>query len=338
MCEHPDFSNYLITIAAAPELTLPQRQTAAVLLKSLLERHNEIVTGPYFKYMKTRLVSLLEGATPELANIISNSIVTVISSNDFHIWPEILKLLNALIRTGKRESVENGVLCLEKLCEDVKVINQKDIESIIPSLVELIKSKSFSDKARGAAVNSLNLIYNSMGSTGFKNYLALIVPMMLEWMKDPNAGQKANKLLNKNLCALSITLHEHTREEIGSIASVMFDYHIRMLGSEEHEVSYAACEFWKRYLHIKWNGDYEDQKWELLEGYLPKLLPQLLRVMKYSNNDLAEMIKDTELDIKYTETEDLAAMEECTEGFSFILLSRRIWRFIIKTNCSLYIR
>jgi hypothetical protein len=288
--------------------------------------------------MKTRLVRLLEGATPELANIISNSIVTIISTNDFTVWPDILKLLNVLIRSDKRESVENGVLCLEKLCEDVKVMNQEDIENIIPSLVELVKNKSFSDKARGVAVSSLNLIYNSMGSDGFKKHLTVVVPMMLECMQNPSAGQRGSKLVDKNLCALSITLHEHTKEDIGGILKVLFDYQIRMLGSEEYEVAYAACEFWKSYMITKWSEVYIEQKWEILEGYLTKLLPPILNAMKYSNNDLAGMIKDTELDIKYTESEDLSTMEESTEGLGLILLSRAVWRRNIKTNCSFCIR
>lgn len=317
MCARPDFAIYLISITESPELAFEQRRMAAVLLKSLLERRRDIAKDPYFQYTKSRLAALLQNAAPELASIISNSIVTILRLNDFSVWPDILKLLNALIRTGKAESVENAVQCLEKLCEDVKVmyqVRQEDFLSIVPSLVEVAKNKALNDKIRGAAVNSLSLTYSAMGSSEFGRYLLTVVPMMLECMRDPAVGQKSNRCLDKSMCGLSVMLHSNTKEEIAAIASPLFDYHTKLLGSADYEVAYAACDFWKSYLHITWSPDYEEQKWELLESSLPRLLPQLLCAMKYTANDLAGMIRDTELDVKYSESEDLNSMEEGKEG------------------------
>ena len=142
-----DFVNYLSTIISAAELSLIHRRTAAVLLKSLLEKNIAIVDQPFFQYTKLRLITLLQEAPPELAAIVSNSIVTIVGLKDFSIWPDILKLLDALIKSGRSESIENAVFCLEKLCEDIKLMYKmklEDFENLIPHLVEVASTLLYS--------------------------------------------------------------------------------------------------------------------------------------------------------------------------------------------------
>lgn len=260
----------------------------------------------------------LKESNIELAKLVGNSVVTILRLKGFTVWPDILVLIKSLLENAEKpEIIENAVLCLEKICEDVNVIYQvksEDFETLIPYLVNIAKNKNLQDQARGSSIHILSFAYAAMGSSKFEKFLTQVVEMMLNCIQETimNTG-KNNRVVEKNICGLAILLLKDKKEGIISIYKQLFAFNIKALMSTDYDLAFAACDFWQVYLRTEWTYEYEPQRWEILENTLPDIIPALLSVMKYSTADLSGIIKDTELDIKYIEAEDVLKPEENEE-------------------------
>ena len=309
MCLNLDFPNYLAAIISAPSLPLILRRTAAILLKSLLEKNQDIIEQPLFQFTKSQLALSLQEAQPELAKIIGNVIVTLLRLKGFSAWPDILKLLASLMTSKNPVVVSSAISCLEKICEDINLVYElkhEDFESLIPHLIITARSKELlPDQARGSAIHCLAFSFASMGGTKFEPFLKPLIDLLLELIQDSITRAKTNKSVDKNLCGLSTLLIRDKKEEIMPIYRPLFAFHVKSLGSPEYEVAFAACDFWQVYLRTDWRSEYEEHKWEALGEILPELVPQLLVAMRYSSTDLAGIIRDSATDIKYSENEDM---------------------------------
>lgn len=255
---------------------------------------------PYFQYTKVVLAECLREAPVELARVIGNCISAIVRCKEFNGWPNVLSLIAFLIKTGKR-GAENGIVCLEELCEDMEAICQaKDFEPLIPLLVSAARSKELPGKTRGASLYALTLGYVITADTIFEKYVQAVIQVMFELMQE-TLTENADEHIEKHLCGLCIVLIKDKREGVLGISKEVFGYNVRVLGSRNYEAACAACDFWQIYLKTEWSQEREDERLNVLQEVLPELIPQLLLAMRYSDADLSGMIRDSESDVRCEE-------------------------------------
>jgi len=306
LCIQSDFGNYLSTIIGAEELPLLQRQTAAVLLKSLLERKSEVMLRPWFEYIKIALIKALCDVPIELARAIGNCISTIVWYKDFNVWPNILSDLASLIKTG-RKGAENAIICLEEICEDMEIISRiksEKFEVLIPLLISIARDKEQIGRTRGAAIYSLTFGYITTAGGIFEKYINEVIKLIFELIQEIFNNEQPDEFIEKHLCGLSIIFLKDKREGVIPICKQLFDFHMKVLGSRNYEAACAGCDFWQIYLKTDWSPDYEEQRWKLLKSILPELIPQLLLALCYSDTDLSGMVKNSKLDVREDEEQD----------------------------------
>eukprot|EP00826_Nyctotherus_ovalis_P053226 TRINITY_DN6884_c0_g1_i10.p3 TRINITY_DN6884_c0_g1~~TRINITY_DN6884_c0_g1_i10.p3 ORF type:complete len:245 (+),score=49.56 TRINITY_DN6884_c0_g1_i10:2527-3261(+) len=239
----------------------------------------------------------------ELARVIGNCISAIVRCKESNGWPDILSLIAFLIKTGKR-GAENGIICLEELCEDMDTVCQiTDFEPLIPLLVSAARSKELSGKVRGASLYSLTFGYIITAGAIFDKYVQAVIQVMFELMQE-TLTENADEHIEKHLCGLCIILIKDKREGVSGISKELFGYNVRVLGSRNYEAACAACDFWQIYLKTEWSREHEEKRLNVLEETLTELIPQLLLAMRYSDTDLSGMIRDSESDVKCEEEQN----------------------------------
>lgn len=323
MCTHSDFPNYLATIILADELALGQRQIAAALLKSLLERNVSAMDESSLAYLKLCLANGLQSLQPELAKLISNSIVTILRLKGLNSWPNILQLMNALVTSSQPAAIENSVLCLEKIYEDITDLYKmarSDFEAVVESLIGTSTNKDLADSTRASAIRSIAFSYSTMGGIDFSKYVASSVSMMTGYMHDAISGLSPGEDTKQSLCKLAIELLKDRKEQILPIHKLLFAYHTATLDAETPGTFLAACDFWENYMKAEWSYDSEGQKWDLLGEALNELVPKLLCGMKYSKEDVETLMSGSEEDFVLREAESEGVGEVTVRQEAFGLL------------------
>ena len=304
MCSYIDFPNYLITIISAEDAPLPQRQTAAILLKSLVERNINMMDENVLMQLKGNLINALQYSPLQLAKLISNSIVTLLRLKGITNWFNVLQLINTLLISSNPNTIENTLFCLEQIYEDIEGIYislKGDFELVVKSLMVALNSKELNNEARGCILRLLAFSYSVMKGEEFNKCVPSCVSVMSKYMQEIIKGGNIGETVRIGISKLAIEIVKDRKEEVVVIYKLLFAYHLLLLNAENQESFLISCDFWNEYMKSEWTKDHEAQKWNCLTEALPELIPKLLYGMKYTNEDLESLINDTEDDLKLKE-------------------------------------
>eukprot|EP00826_Nyctotherus_ovalis_P046025 TRINITY_DN5152_c0_g1_i5.p2 TRINITY_DN5152_c0_g1~~TRINITY_DN5152_c0_g1_i5.p2 ORF type:complete len:311 (-),score=75.07 TRINITY_DN5152_c0_g1_i5:1877-2809(-) len=272
-------------------------------------------------YLKLCLVNGLQSLQSELAKLISNCIVTILRLKGLSNWPNILQLMNALVTSLQPATIENSVLCLEKIYEDIDDLYKmakSDFEAVVDSLIVTSVNRSLADSTRASAIRSIAFSYSTMGGTDFSKYVANSVNMMSGYMHEVLSGLSPGEDTKQSLCKLAVELLKDKKEQILPIHKLLFAYHTAILSAETPRTFLAACYFWENYMKTEWNYDCEGQKWELLGEALNELVPKLLYGVKYSKEDVETLMSGSEEDFVLREGEDVSGVTVRQEAFGLL--------------------
>lgn len=271
-----DFSNYLLFILRDQSFPEDVRSLAGILLKNHLQTSFSTLNQENAHRIKIESLRLLKDTSREVRISISN-IIVVIAKDNLKSWPELIPfLLKGFIVQDAYSEV--ALTTLFKICEEL-ISNQKaqdDIykitKEVFPKFVEYLSvEKCTMHKDIVRLINQFLQDYFVImkQSIDLGNYLRSVMQL----------ANTDDLEFQKNICHTFVIYIDNHEESILPHLHNIICYLIEKCHHEDQEVALQACEFWLASTKLSTCKD-------ILSPYLDKLLPTLLKNMRYSDSEL----------------------------------------------------
>jgi transportin-1 len=171
---------------------------------------------------------------------------------------------------------------LQKMCEDsAERFTAQEVNQLLGPCIMFFQSSS--PKLRGLSLNSVNsiiLMQNDAIGSHIDQFLANLFAL----------GQDTDSEVQKQLCrALTLLLESHI-EQIAPQLSEIAEFMLLKTQDQQIDTALEACEFWLAF------AECPELCKKYVEPLLPRLFTVLLKCMKYTPEEIAEMKGDVEDD------------------------------------------
>jgi transportin-1 len=275
--QYPDFNCYLIHVltelnSSEDEAT---RSLSGLILKNNVKAHYNQFPKEVTVFIKEECLKAIGDPSPLIRATVGILITTIASKGDLQNWPELLPRLCEMLDSENYTVCEGAFGALQKVCEDSAEMLDSDalnrpLNVLIPKFLQYFKHSS--PKIRSHAIACVNQFI-----IGRSQALMLHIDEFIQ-----NLFYLANDddpEVRKNICRAIVMLLEHQTDRIMPHMNNIMDYMLDRTQDADEVVSLEACEFW---LSI---AD-EQQCNDTLRPQLPKLIPVLVKGMKYSEMDM----------------------------------------------------
>ncbi|XP_046751407.1 transportin-1 [Diprion similis] len=293
----PDFNNYLIFVLT--KLTSedePTRSLSGLILKNNVKAHFNKFVPEVTNFIKQECLSAIGDPSPLIRATVGILITTVASKGELTSWPELLPALCQMLDSQDYNVCEGAFGALLKICEDSAELLDSDalnrpLNVLIPKFLQFFRHTS--PKIRSHAIACVNhFIINRTQALMIHIDSFLENLFYLATDDDPE--------VRKNVCRALVMLLEVRMDRLIPHMHNIIEYMLMRTQDPDEGVALEACEFW---LSL---AEQQICK-EALAPHLPRLVPVLVRGMKYSEIDIIllkgdveedEMIPDREEDIR----------------------------------------
>lgn len=277
-----DFSNYLLFILGSQSFSEDIRSLSGILLKNHLQSSYSDLSEENAQKIKTECLRLMKDPSREVRISVSN-IIVLIAKDHLKSWSELIPYLVKAFVTQDEYS-EVALTTLFKVCEEL-INNQKpqdDIykitKDVFPKFVEYLtieKCTMLQDIVRLTNQFLQDYFMVMKQSVDLGAYLRNIISL----------ANSEDVELQKHIChTFVIYIDNHEESLLPFLHNVIF-FLLEKCHHEDQEVALQACEFWLASTKLNTCK-------EILSPYLDRLLPTLLRNMRYSDTEL-NLIKDS---------------------------------------------
>ena len=211
-------------------------------------------------------------------------------------WPELLPRLCEMLDSDNYTVCEGAFGALQKICEDSAEALDSDtmnrpLNILIPKFLQFFKHTS--PKIRSHAIACVNQFIIGR-SQALMNHIDDFISNLFVLANDDDPE------VRKNICRAIVMLLEDRMDRLVPHMNSIIDYMLARTQDADEGVSLEACEFWLSLAD-------EPVCKEALQPHLPKLIPILVKGMKYSEIDIIllrgdveedEMVPDREEDIR----------------------------------------
>ena len=211
-------------------------------------------------------------------------------------WPELLPRLCEMLDSDNYTVCEGAFGALQKICEDSAEALDSDtmnrpLNFLIPKFLQFFKHSS--PKIRSHAIACVNQFIIGR-SQALMNHIDDFIANIFNLANDDDPE------VRKNICRAIVMLLEVRMDRLVPHMNSIIDYMLARTQDADEGVSLEACEFWLSLAD-------EPVCKEALQPHLPKLIPVLVKGMKYSEIDIIllrgdveedEMVPDREEDIR----------------------------------------
>eukprot|EP00894_Picocystis_sp_ML_P002074 jgi/Pico_ML_1/52591/g3274.t1 len=278
----PEFPRYLAYIfAAADDQPSEVRQSAGLLLKNHLKGSVQEVDAETMEYVKCMLLPCLHAKTRTIRQTAATATTAIVARRGMADWPELLSHLCEMLDAEDKETCAGALDTVYKLCEDAPAELEKPVRGLgdwpLNLFVPRLMAKFGSPEAefRRDALACVNLVVGYMPSALQLN-LDLYLQGLFALAKD------ADNEVRKNVCNGLVQLMEVQPDKLMPFMKDVIEY---MLGStQESDASIAleSCEFWSAFCEADLPPEEITAQ---LGGFIPRLIPVLLKNMAYSDDD-----------------------------------------------------
>nr|VZI04587.1 unnamed protein product [Spirometra erinaceieuropaei] len=235
--------------------------------------------------IKEECLSCMSDPLPMIRSTAGTLITTIVSIGGLQSWPEVLpKLIESL--GSQDECLLQGTFdALKKICEDSK--DALEDESLAAALQTLIpKFIQFFSHPR-PKIRALSL---SCANQFISNQSRVFLTHMDEYLQALFAlAEDVDREVVKNVCSALVLLVEVRVDVLLPHMKNIIEYMLLRTQDPDEAIALEACEFWLSLSEIP-------LCFQVLSGYLDRLIPVLIRGMKYSESDLALLSNDLEND------------------------------------------
>ncbi|XP_054718552.1 transportin-1-like isoform X2 [Uloborus diversus] len=295
--KYPDFNNYLIFVLT--KLTSedePTRSLSGLILKNNVKAHFHQFPPEVTEFIKSECLNSVGDPSPLIRATIGILITTIASKGELTNWVDLLPRLCHLLDSEDYNVCEGSFGALQKICEDSAEFLDSDalnrpLNILIPKFLQFFRHTS--PKIRSHAIACVNqFIINRT------QVLMLHIDAFLENLF--HLASDEDPEVRKNVCRALVMLLEVRMDRLIPHMHHIIEYMLMRTQDLDEGVALEACEFWLSLAD-------EPICKEALSPHLQRLIPTLVRGMKYSELDIIllkgdveqdEMIPDREEDIR----------------------------------------
>lgn len=286
--KHPDFNSYLVYVltklVTEDDAT---RSLSGLILKNNVRAYFQSLPASAAEFVKRECLSAIGDPSPLIRSTIGILITTIAQKCQLTGWPELLPQLCCLVDSSDYNTCEGAFGALQKICEDsVELLDSdalpdKPIDVLIPKFLEFLRHNS--PKIRSHAIACINPFIINRTHTLMANIDQFVENLF------HLAGDEDSEV-RKHVCRAFVMLVEVRVDRLVPHMNNVVEYMLLRTQDRDDSVSLEACEFW-----LSMAEDRTMCK-EALSPHLVRLVPVLVRCMKYSEYDAAVIKADVEED------------------------------------------
>ncbi|XP_063238810.1 transportin-1 [Bacillus rossius redtenbacheri] len=297
LSKFPDFNSYLIFVLT--KLTSedePTRSLSGLILKNNVKAHYNKFLPEVTNFIKQECLSAVGDPSPLIRATVGILITTIASKGELTTWPELLPALCNMLDSQDYNVCEGSFGALQKICEDSAELLDSDalnrpLNILIPKFLQFFRHTS--PKIRSHAIACVNQFI--IGRTqALMMHIDSFVDNLFHLASDDEPE------VRKNVCRALVMLLEVRMDRLIPHMNSIIEYMLLRTQDPDEGVALEACEFWLSLAE-------QTICKEALSRYLERLVPVLVKGMKYSEIDVIllkgdveddEMIPDREEDIR----------------------------------------
>ncbi|XP_023245329.1 transportin-1 [Copidosoma floridanum] len=295
--KYPDFNKYLIFVLT--KLTSEEESTrslSGLILKNNVRTHFETFHPEVVDFIKQECLSALADPSLLIRATIGILITTITSKGDLSSWPELLPTLCQMLDSQDHNACKGAFNALEKICEDSAEQLEADtvrnpLDVLIPKFLQFFRHGS--PKIRSHAIGCINQFISNRANA-LMCHMDAFLENLFYLISDDDPEVK------RHVCRALVMLLELGTDKLHMNMPVIIEYMLMRTQDTDETVALDACEFWLALAEQRCCRD-------VLVSHLPRLIPVLVKGMKYSELDIIilkgdveedEMIPDKEEDIR----------------------------------------
>nr|CAI5826623.1 unnamed protein product [Callosobruchus analis] len=277
-----DFHNYLLFILGSSSFSEDVRSLGGILLKNNIISAYGALTRESTEKIKHECLRLLKDPSREVRISISN-IIVIVAKDNLKTWPELVPLLVKNF-VDQDECSEVALTTLFAICEELinSQKSQDDIykisKEVFPKFIEYINVEKCTERLKIIRLTNQFL----------QDYFAVMkqsIDLSAYLQSVMQLADTEDIELQKHICHTFVIYIENHEESLLPHLHNIICYQLEKCHHEDQEVALQACEFWLASTKLS-------SCKELLSPYIGKLLPTLLKNMRYSNAEL-NLLKDS---------------------------------------------
>ncbi|CAH0561950.1 unnamed protein product [Brassicogethes aeneus] len=284
--KYPDFNNYLMFVLT--KLTTedePTRSLSGLILKNNVKSHYTNLVPNVTNFIKTECLQAVGDPSPLIRATIGILITTIASKGDLAAWPELLPALCNMLDSRDYNICEGAFGALQKICEDSAENLDADTKTrplniLIPKFLQFFNHSS--SKIRSYAIGCVNQ-FIVQRSQALMVHMDLFLQNLFLVATDEDAE------VRKNVCRALVMLLEVRMDRLLPQIDNIIEYMLLRTQDPDEGVALEACEFWLSLAE-------QPICREVLGQSLNRLVPVLVRGMKYSEIDIILLKGDVEED------------------------------------------
>lgn len=272
------------------------RSLSGLILKNNVRDQFHTFPPEVTDFIKRECLQAIGNSSISIRNTIGTLITTIASGGELGNWPELLPTLCGLLDSEDFNACEGSFSALKKICEDSSELLDSDalnrpVHVLIPKFLHFFKHNS--PRIRSHAIACINqFIMNRTES--LMQHIDLFMDNLFHLASDEDTD------VRKNVCRALIMLMEVRMDRLIPHINNIIEYMLMRTQDADETVALEACEFWLCLAE-------QPICPHVLSPHLPRLIPVLLRRMKYSEIDIIllegdgeedEMVPDKEEDIR----------------------------------------
>ncbi|KAH6940529.1 hypothetical protein HPB50_000550 [Hyalomma asiaticum] len=295
--KYPDFNNYLIfVLTKLKSEDEPTRSLSGLILKNNVKAHFDKFPREVGDFIKAECLESVGDHSPLIRATVGILITTIASKGELTQWPELLPRLCQLLDSEDYNVCEGSFGALQKICEDSAEMLDTDalnrpLNVLVPKFLQFFRHSS--PRIRSHAIACINqFIVNRTQA------LMLHIDSFIENLFHLASDEDSE--VRKNVCRALVMLLEVRMDRLIPHIHNIIEYMLMRTQDSDEGVALEACEFWLSLAE-------QPICREVLAPHLSRLVPILVRGMKYSEIDIIllkgdveedEMIPDREEDIR----------------------------------------
>ncbi|XP_076355748.1 transportin-1-like isoform X4 [Tachypleus tridentatus] len=274
----------------------PTRSLSGLILKNNVKAHFHKFPPEVAEFIKSECLNSVGDPSPLIHATVGILITTIAYKGELTNWTELLPRLCQMLDSEDYNVCEGAFGALQKICEDsAEVLDSEALDRplniLIPKFLQFFKHSS--PKIRSHAIACVNQFIISR-----TQILMMHIDQFLENLF--HLASDEDPEVRKNVCRALVMLLEVRMDRLIPHMHSIIEYMLMRTQDSDDGVALEGCEFW---LSLAEQPICKDA----LTPHLPRLIPVLVRGMKYSEIDIIllkgdveddEMIPDREEDIK----------------------------------------
>ncbi|CAD6192567.1 unnamed protein product [Caenorhabditis auriculariae] len=273
---HESFCCYLVHILSVMKdgpIDATSRSLAGLILKNNIRTRWVTYNDEVRRFVKSHTMNSIADPEPLIRATVGIIITTIVVEEGVSTWSDLLPTLAQMLEQPNEYMQEGALGALQKVFEDSadRFDTETHLQPIIPKLLQYFGSNS--GKMRALSMNCINcilMVNNDPINSVIDDFLHALFAR----------AHDGEEEVQKQLCrSLTLLLDTHMEKMMPNLPNVV-DYIILKTEDSNEAVALEACEFW---LSLAENNDICRQ---LLGPFLPKLVPVLVKCMRYTESDV----------------------------------------------------